>query len=325
MEIYMILDLALVVVGLAILTYSGDRLIDVAVAVAHKARLTPAVIGLTILSAGTSAPELFVSATAALQGSADIAIANVVGSNIANVGLVLGVCAVIAAVPITRGLLLMEYPFMLLSSWILLLLCRDLLLDRLESGFFLVSLVAFLIYMIRQSREEVAAAEARNKTQSDPHEIAGLHRKPTWVLTLGLAATLTGLGIGARLLVVGASEVAADLGVSERIIGLTVVAIGTSLPELVASIAAALKRQHAMAVTNVVGSNIFNILLILGVTGLIRPIPVHPQFVLVDMWAMLVISVTLFPLVVRDATLSRGNGAVFLALYVGYLSYLALS
>jgi len=319
-----LLDLTYLAVGLAVLAYAGNRLIDFSVAVARKARLTPAVIGLTVVSAGTSAPELFVSVTAAVGGSPDIALANVVGSNVANVGLVLGVCALVAAIPINRKVLRFEYPFMLLASWISLLLCRDLLLDRLESGFFCVSLAAFLAYAVWVARKEVSESDAKTLTERAPVEVDGLHRRPAWQLGLGLAGTFVGLGVGARLLVVGASSIAEALGISQRVIGLTIVAIGTSLPELVATVAAALKRQHEMAVTNIVGSNIFNLLLILGVTGLIRPIAVHPGIVSLDMWVMMGIAVLLFPLVIRDAELSRRDGLLFLGAYLVYIGYVGV-
>lgn len=317
----MLLSGLMILAGIALLAYAGARLIDFAAAVAERARLTPAVIGLTVVAAGTSAPELFVSTTAALRGSADIAIANVVGSNIANIALVLGACALIAVVPLDRKILGLEYPFMVFASWLALLLSRDGRLDRLESGFFLAAVLGFLAYSLHLAREEVRGSEQRELAELVPSGAGTLQRRPVAVLALGLAASLTGLAVGARLLVTGATAVAEALGVSERVIGLTIVAIGTSLPELVASLAAALKRQHQMAVTNIVGSNILNLLLILGVTGLIRPIRVSPRLVGVDMWVMMGVSLLLYPLVVRHGRLSRGGGALLL---VGYALYLLL-
>ncbi len=314
----MLMDLLLVAVGVALLAYSGNRLIDCAVAIAQRARLTPAVIGLTVVSAGTSAPELFVSATAALRGSPEIAIANVIGSNIANVALVLGACATVAAVPISRGILRLEYPFMVLASWITLLLCRDGLLDRLEGSFFIASIVAFTGYAVWLARQQVSQREA----QALAEPVAGhtqLPQRRTWMVLAGLVASLAGLGIGARLLVQGAVGIAQVLGVSERVIGLTVVAIGTSLPELVASIAAAVRKQHEMAVTNIVGSNIFNLLLILGITGVLRPIPVAPRLIVPDMWVMLGVALLLLPPILRSGRLSRRSGLILLAVYATFL------
>ena len=312
------MDLLLLAVGVALLAYSGDRLIDCAVAVAQRARLTPAVIGLTVVSAGTSAPELFVSATAALNGSPEIAIANVIGSNVANIALVLGACATVAAVPISRGILRLEYPFMVLASWITLLLCRDGLLDRLEGSFFIASMVAFTGYAVWLARQQVGQQEAQALAEpvaGHPH----LSQRPTFLVVAGLVLALVGLGIGARLLVQGAVGIAQAVGVSQRVIGLTVVAIGTSLPELVASIAAAVRKQHEMAVTNIVGSNIFNLLLILGITGVLHPIPVAHRLIVPDMWVMLGVALLLLPPILRSARLSRRSGLCLLAVYATYL------
>jgi cation:H+ antiporter len=299
--------------GIALLAVSGDRLVDFAAALGLKARLRPAVVGLTIVAAGTSMPELFVSLAAALSGSSSIALANVAGSNIANIGLVLGLCAMLAAVPVNPKLLRFEYPFMLLASWIALLLCRDGLLDRLEAGFFVASMVAFLAFSVWAARASL------DETPEDHGR--SLASRPTWLLGLGVAGALLGLALGAELLVTGAVSIAQRMGVSERVIGLTVVAVGTSLPELTATLAASLKGHHEMAVTNIVGSNIFNLLMILGVAGLFRPLAVGPRLVAVDLWVMVGIALALVPLVLHRARLSRAGGAVLLALYVAYLAF----
>jgi cation:H+ antiporter len=318
----MLLDLAFLAAGALIVAYAGSRLVDFAAAIAEKARLTPAVIGLTIVAAGTSMPELVVSLTAALQGSPDIAIGNVVGSNIANIGLILGVCALITAVPVARGVLRFEYPFLLLASWMSLLLCRDGRLDRLESGFFLGSMIAFTLYSVWVARQEISAAEKKVVAEVVPDSAERLSHRPTWSLLLAVLAALLGLGVGAKVLVAGAIGIAQALGLSERVVGLTVVALGTSLPELAFSIAAALRRQQEMAVANIVGSNIFNLLMILGATGLARPIPVDRGTVVVDMWVMMGVTLLLLPLVFRGRTLSRRGGAALLASYLGYMGWL---
>lgn len=316
------LDIVLLATGALIVAFAGSRLVDFAAAIAEKARLTPAVIGLTIVAAGTSMPELVVSLTATLRGSPAIAVGNVVGSNIANIGLILGVCALITSVPVARGVLRFEYPFLLLASWLSLLLCRDGVLDRLESGFFLGSMIAFTAYSVWVARQEISAAERSVVAEVVPDRAAKLSHRPTWTLLLGVAAALVGLGLGAKVLVAGAIGIAQALGMSERVVGLTVVAIGTSLPELAFSIAAALRKQQEMAVANIVGSNIFNLLMILGATGLARPIPVDPSTVAVDLWVMMSIALLLLPLVFRGRTLSRKGGAVLLASYLGYMSWL---
>jgi cation:H+ antiporter len=313
------LSFLLIALGVALLAYSGNKLVDFSVALAEKARVTPAVIGLTVLAWGTSAPEAFVSADAAFHGSADIALANVVGSNIANVGLILGACALLTVVPVAGNLLRFEYPFLLLASWIALLLCRDGALDRLESLFFLLSVIAFTLYSLWVARRQITSSEEKILAKRLPDDAIDLERRPTALLLGGIVLALAGLGLGARLLIRGSVDVARGFNVSERIIGLTLVALGTSLPELVASIAAAMKRQIEMAVTNIVGSNICNLLLILGVTGLIRPIPVGPRIVVPDMWVMLGMAVLLFPLVAWDRRLTRRDGVALLGTYLAYM------
>jgi cation:H+ antiporter len=316
----MLSDLGLIAAGLALLAFSGDRLVEFAADLARRARLTPAVIGLTVVAAGTSMPELSVSLAAALRGSTEIAVANVVGSNVTNIGLILGVCGLITTIPVRVTILQFEYPFMVLASWLLLLLCRDHRFDRLEAGFFLVSAMAFMAYSAWVARNEVDAAERATIAREVP--ATALSPRPIGLLMGGIAATLVGLGLGAELLVRGAVRIAAGLGVSERVIGLTVVAAGTSLPELVASVAAALKKHHEMAIANVVGSNIFNVLMILGVTGLIRPIPVSPPLVFPDMAVMLVFALLLLPLVIWDRRLVFRDGVVLLGAYVAYVVWL---
>jgi cation:H+ antiporter len=315
----MLLDLGLVGAGVALLAFAGGRLVDFAAALARRARLTPAVIGLTVVAAGTSMPELSVSVAAALRGSTEIAMANVVGSNIANIGLILGVCGLIATIPVRVRILRFEYPFMVLASWLLLLLCRDHCFDRLEAGFFLVSAIAFIAYSVWVARNEVDAAERSTIAGEVPAPADRLAPRPLPLLLSGIAGALLGLALGAELLMRGAVSIAAALGMSERVIGLTIVAAGTSLPELVASLAAALKKHHEMAIANIVGSNILNVLMILGVTGLLRPIPVSSQLVFPDMAVMLVFAVLLFPLVIWDRRLVFRDGAILLGAYVGYI------
>lgn len=315
-------DLVLIALGAAALAYSGDHLVDFAVALAEKGRLKPAVIGLTVVAAGTSAPELAVSITGALHGTPGIALGNVVGSNIANIGLILGACAILAPIPVAPGVLRFEYPFLVLASWITLLLCRDGWLDRLEGGFFLASMIAFTAYAVWVARREIPDAEKDAVAESVPEHAGRVRRWPLWKLALGISGTLLGLVLGGQALVSGAVGVASALGVSERVVGLTVVAIGTSLPELAVSLAAALKKQQEMAVANVVGSNVFNLLMILGVTGLARPLPIDPGIVSVDLWVMMGFTVLLLPLVFRRRTLGRLAGAGLLLTYGSYVAWL---
>jgi cation:H+ antiporter len=216
-----------------------------------------------------------------------------------------------------------EYPFLLLVSWIALLLSRDGSLDRLEAAFFVASMAGFVAYAIAMARRGIDPADTHTVSDSVPAAAKGLSRKPTSSLALGLLASLTGLILAGQAFVGGAMGVAHSLGVSERVVGLTVVAVGTSLPELAVSIAAALKKQQEMAVANIVGSNIFNLLMILGTAGLVRPLPVDSRMVAVDMWVMTGFALLLLPLVYRRRTLSRAGGACLLAAYACYVGWLA--
>lgn len=320
----MLWNLALILGGLSLLVIAGDKLVDFASAVAEKARLTPAVIGLTIVAAGTSMPELLVSITAALKGSPEISICNVVGSNTFNIAFILGLTALIAPIPIERNLLRLDYPFCLITAWTALLLFRDGNLDRLEAGYFAVAMVLFTAYSVWLARKQVTEKEARELGEMVPEEASALSKKSLWSLLAGIALGFLGLALGARILLEGATGVATALGLSERVIGLTIVAAGTSLPELTASVMAARKGQHAMAVTNIVGSNIFNILWILGMTGLIRPIPISAHMVHFDCWVMVGVSAILFPIMFTGRRISRAEGGLLLGLYMTYLGWLLL-
>jgi cation:H+ antiporter len=311
----LLVDLGMIAVGVWILARAGDLLVDFAAALAEKASLTPAVVGLTVVAAGTSAPELFVSVTAALEDAPAMALGNVVGSNTANIALVLGAAALIAPIPMSRALLRLDYPFMLLASVALPVAAAGGELGRGSGIVFVVAIVAFLAWSIRQARlagPEVGAERV-------PEKVHRLLARPSGVLVLGTLLAIAGLGVGARLLVAGASGAALALGVSERVVGLTVVAFGTSLPEFVATLSAAVKRQHAMAIANIVGSNIFNILLILGITAILRPVPVAEAILWQDIPVMLGFSLALLPVIARGRGLSRASGMAFLALYLVYL------
>lgn len=317
----MLVALLLVAAGAAVLALAGERTVEFASGLAERARVSPAVVGLTVVAAGTSAPELFVSLAAALRGSPAIAIGNVVGSNTANVALILGGCAVVRAIPLTARVLKFEYPVMMLTSWLLVLLCRDGRLDRLESGSFVAAMVAFTAYAVWVARQEIAPHERREVAELVPRKVERLRVRPAWLLAAGLLASLVGLGLGARVMVEGAVRGATALGMSERVIGLTIVAVGTSLPELVATLAAAIKRENEMAVANIIGSNVFNVLMILGLTGLLRPLPVERALVAYDMWVMVAAGLMLFPLA-WDRTLSRRDGLLLVGGYAVYIAWL---
>ncbi|MGE0354990.1 MAG: calcium/sodium antiporter [Gemmatimonadales bacterium] len=317
--------LGFLVIGIVLLGIGGEVLVRGATAVARLARLSPAVIGLTVVAMGTSLPELAVSVAAALRGSPEVAVGNVVGSNIANITLVVGLTGLLAAIPVSGKVIRLEWPFMFLSSFLALLLARDGYLDQLEGGFFLVSLALFLIYVVRLARREVTPAE-RERYAGEIQQLSRGTQARGVAINLGLV--LFGVGFlvaGAQVMVLGAIDLAQAAGVSERVIGLTVVAVGTSLPEVAASAVAAYRNQTEMALANAIGSNIFNVLGILGVTALLKPVPVAHKIVTIDMWWMLALSLLLFPAMRTRHRVAKKEGAVLLAGYGIYILFLVLT
>lgn len=302
----MIVDIVLIFAGLALLVLGGDQLVKGAVNLSLRLGVAPVVVGLTVVAFGTSAPELLVSVSAALQGSSDIALGNVVGSNIANVMLILGATAVLSTI-VTKGHDLRASGTMMIgASLLLILLAFTGEIGRIE-GF--VLLVALALVLWRQ------ISTARSAGEIEGEEPGATGRKiMTWLL-VGVVA----LPVGAQLLVSGASDIARLMGISEAVIGLTLVAIGTSLPELAASLAAAAKGRGDIALGNVVGSNIFNLLSILGVTALVAPLPVPEQMLQLDLWVMLASSLLLLLFLFRGLTISRMMGGGFLIAYAAYL------
>lgn len=311
----------LLIGGLALLTVGGELLVRGATAIAKQLGLTTTVIGLTVVALGTSLPELAVSLYAALGGTPDIAIGNVVGSNIANIGLILGITAMVTALPVYGSAVRLEWPFMFAASWVAVLLARDGSFDRLEGGFFIACLVLFVAFMVHGARVEVKAGEAAEIEAMVKARAPAFDRRN---LAVALLLVLGGSGmlfLGGKLLVDGAVGLARIADISERVIGLTLVAVGTSLPELATSLVAAYRGHGEVAVANVIGSNIFNLLGILGTTALVKPIPVAAQVIGSDLWWMLGIALLLLPMLWLRSNLSRVEGGVLLT---GYLAYVAL-
>ncbi|MBN1442227.1 MAG: calcium/sodium antiporter [Planctomycetes bacterium] len=307
--------------GLAALAIGGELLVRGASALAIRLRLTHAVIGLTVIAIGTSLPELVVSVAAQLRGSPDMSIGNVVGSNIFNIGLVLGACSLIRPLVIPGSTVRLEWPFMFIAALLLYLLARDLEIDRVEAAFFLISFVLFTAYMVRLARREVGRAESASLEQA-VEGVAGskvLRRSLAFCLALVLLGS-GALWLGAEWLIEGARGIASRFGVSERVIGLSMVAAGTGLPELVATLVAVLHRRTDMAVGNIVGSNICNILLVLAAAAMVRPLEVNPLIIEWDIWWLLGISFILGPFLLGNR-LDRREGFIILA---GYGVYAAL-
>ena len=305
----MVVDIIQIVAGLALLAVGGEGLVRGAVGLALRFRVTPAVIGLTVVAAGTSMPELVVSVLASLQDKNAIAVANVVGSNIFNFGLVLGVTALILIIPVASSVLRLEWPFLLvitLGSWGVM---ANRVITRWEGVVMIAVLVLFLMYMVRRARSSPADVELE---ESVPHGAL------SWVF---LMAGIAMLIYGAKLIVQGASDIALTVGVSERIVGLTIVAMGTSLPELASSLVAAMRGRSDVAVGNVIGSCIFNLLGILGITAAVSPLGVDPELFSRDMPWMLAFTVLVGPLLFFGKRLTRIDGLI---LTVGFAVYMFL-
>lgn len=304
--------------GFVLLVAGGEALVRGAVSVAGRLGVSPLLIGLTLVGFGTSTPELVTSLQAAFDGLPGIAVGNVVGSNVANVLLILGAAAVIAPMIVARAGFGRDGTALAVAT----LLCVGVVLygalDRWLGGVLVAALAAYLILAYLTDRTAASDPIADPATVPDVAPLPG----PLW---LALALALGGIAItilGARLAVDAAVALALLWGMSETVVGLTIVAVGTSLPELVTSVMAALRRESAIAFGNVVGSNLYNILGILGVTALVRPIDVPPQIAQIDVWVMAGATLALIAVVVVWQRIGRGTGAAFLAAYAGYTAWL---
>lgn len=314
----MIEPLFLIAVGVILLGVGGEALLRGAVSLATRLRLSPAVIGLTVVAAGTSVPELSVSVIAATQGQADIAVANVVGSNLFNLGVVLGLCAVIRPLAITGNTIRLEYPVLALVTFMYVVVARDGAISRLDGLLFVSVYVAFTTYLVALVRRQVNETE-RLELKAEVGELAPMPPSGLPLILFQLALGAACLGFGAQATVNGAVDLARLLGLSERVIGLTIVAVGTSLPEIVASLISSIRGRDDIAIGNVIGSNLFNILGILGLSSLVQPMRVHPSIVQADNWWMLGLTLLLFPLMHTGRRIRRGEGALLLAVYVAYV------
>ncbi len=321
----MIFDWLLVLVGLALLVGGGEALVRGASGIALLARVTPAVIGLTIVAAGTSMPELVVSTQAALRGSPGISMGNVVGSNLFNIGAILGLTALVHPLRIQGNTVRLEWPVMMLASFQLHLLSRDSYVDRLEGGFLLAAMVAFIAYAVWVGRQAATTAEQAEFEEVATASFGRVGRSALIFNLVALALGVTLLAGGSTALVRGAVGIASSLGVTDAVIGLTVVAAGTSMPELVTSLVAARRGQDELAVGNVVGSNIFNVLGILGTTALIQPLPVPAEVISRDNWWMLGASLLMFPLMKSGMRITRLEGALLLGGFCVYMTLLLRS
>lgn len=303
------------IAGFLLLLYGGDLLVKGGVSLAGRFNVPPIVVGLTIVSFGTSAPELFVSVVAGLEGYPEVAIGNVIGSNIANVALVLGLTAIIFPIPVRSSSVKIDAPFMLIVSLIFLWLTRSTqpyLVSRPEGGIFVLLLIGYTIFLL---------VFAKHAKATDEEQIAKAAQRKLWKVIGMLVLAYAGLALGSELLVTNAGKIASEFGVSERVIAITVVAFGTSLPELATSVIAAFRKEMDISVGNIIGSNIFNILAVLGITGLVKPIPVASGFLHFDIYWMLGTSALLFIFILpfRGGRLTRLKGSVLFLCYCVYI------
>jgi len=311
----MILDIVFIIVGITLVLWGADRLTDGASSLARRMNISEMVIGLTIVAAGTSAPELFVSVASALKGTPDLAVGNVVGSNTMNTLLIVGVTAMVAPMSISRTTVTKDIPFTVLASVLLIILCVDgfsrwsisgNMISRIDGLVLLLAFASFMVYTFSTAKEDPAADQATSTMVS-----------PIWKGLLWVVVGLACLVIGANLFVDSASSVARQLHVSDSVIGLTIVAGGTSLPELATSVVAARKGRSAIAIGNVIGSNVFNILMILGLTATISPMQIG-GITLIDLSVMLVSMLIVWLFCFTKLTVARWEGAL---LTLGYLAY----
>ncbi|KKS34399.1 MAG: Na+/Ca+ antiporter, CaCA family [Parcubacteria group bacterium GW2011_GWC2_42_12] len=318
----MTLTYILFFVGFGALIKGADLLVDGASSMARRFGVSALVIGLTIVAFGTSTPELIVNILASIKGNTDIAIGNILGSNIANILLILGISAVIYPLVVKKGTVWKEIPLALLAVIVLAFMANDALIDsgsfsaltRID-GLILISFFAIFLYYVFG----ISKVEPADTVETMPH----IHSLPRSCLMI--SGGFMGLVIGGKWIVDGAVAFATGLGVSEALIGLTVVAVGTSLPELATSAVAACKKDVDIAVGNIIGSNIFNIFWILGVSAVIRPLPFSPMFtsdIFMTVLATLLLFVFLF--IGKRHILERWQGICFIALYVGYVAYLII-
>ena len=315
----MLISVGLIAIGIVLLVLGGESMLRGAVGLATILRLTPAVIGLTVVAAGTSVPELAVSGIAAFQGSTEIAIGNVVGSNIFNATVIVGMCALIRPMAIVGNTIRLEYPVLVLVTLLCLVIAQDGEINRLDAALCVAIYVGFVAYLVAIVREQATPAEDK-ELKAEVKELTPAENQPR-ALVCGtlLIAGIALLGGGAHATVTGAVGMARLLGWSEHVIGLTIVSAGTGLPEVVASLISTIRGRSDLAIGNVSGSNLFNILVILGLSALASPLAVPPALIASDCWWMLGVTVLLFPMMFTGFRVSRWEGALLLGAYGLYL------
>jgi cation:H+ antiporter len=300
--------------GLATLIVGGEFLVKGSIGIAKKFNISSLVIGMTVISFGTSAPELIVSIKSALSGNPEIALGNVIGSNIANIGLILGITVLIFPIIINRNTKILDWPVMFGASLLFFFFAYDGIISRFEGMTLFTLLITFTVFLIRKSRKEPAVPTKEDEPTMKPMLAVGY-------LLLGLV----GLYFGAEWLLDSAVKLAKDFGMEERVIAITIVAFGTSVPELITSCIAAFKKETDIAIGNLIGSNIFNIMSVVGLTAFVEPMKVSDNILNIDMLWMLGLSLLLLPLIMFGKKLGKFKGALLLSVYIIYISTLLLA
>ena len=317
----MLLYFAMVISGISLLVWSADRFTDGAAAIARNFGISPLIVGLTIVAMGSSAPEIGVSLNAALNGTPGLAIGNAIGSNIANVGMVLGIAALVVPLKVQSNMLKREIPVLFFAMLLAFVLMLDKELSRIDGLTLLLGLFLYITWLT------TAAIRGRNKKDLMLQELIDElpEQMPNWKATFWVVIGLVLLQISSKLLVAGAVEIARQFGVSDFLIGVTIVAVGTSLPELAASITGVLKGEHELAIGNVIGSNIFNLLAVLGVPAVVTVVTVSYEILLIDYSFMFGLIVAVCFMAWgrkgKPGEISRLEGAVLLSLFIGYQAY----
>lgn len=313
------MNILYLVLGVVLLTLGGEALIRGSLSAARSLGVSPLLSGIVIVGFGTSAPELVVSVDAALNARPDIAIGNVVGSNVGNILLILGVCALITPLAVKPLVLRRDAFTVVLASILFIVLVSGGTLGDKHAAVLLIALAIYLVWTYRSERSHTAPSAELHKAEAN--EIPNVPKSAMWIVIAVMAGLLLLIG-GSKVLLMGAVGLAEHLGVSEAVIGLTLVAVGTSLPELSISVIAALRRHADVAIGNVLGSNIFNLLGILGISALLQPLPVHSRILQFDQWIMLGTSLLLLLFLYTGNRLSRLEGGLLL---IGYIVYAGLS
>ena len=315
----MVLSVFLFLIGLVILYYGAEWLIRGASSLALQYGIRPIIVGLTVVALGTSMPEFLVNAVAAVTGEPDLALGNIIGSNVANIALILGASALVVPIDVTPSILRKEYPLMVSVMVLFYVVAMDSIISRWDGVLLVTCLISIGIYVFLEERgADTVVADVEDDLQ------AGDAEATTFSKSFDLVGGMVGLALGAHLMVDSAVDIANAMGVKHVIIGLTIVAIGTSLPELAASMVGAMKSESDLSVGNVLGSNLLNVLFVVGTVSMVRPLDVEPTSLTIHFPVMIGFSVLLLPIAWTQYRISRAEGGVLLAGFLGYMAYLVM-